>query len=86
MIEKYVVFGDFSVVEAENENWKEVASIYEDQPSSIGKRVFETEAEACAYLCGLADASGWLSTYPLLEEEVEELSKYMPIEDIEEFH
>lgn len=84
MIELYVVFGDFSVKEAEDENWEEVARIFEDSPNTIIKRVFETEAEAYAYRCGLEDADGWLSAYPLLDEEVELLSKHMSLEDIEQ--
>ena len=84
MIEKYVVFGEDATSAAGWEEWKELAEIIDDTPHSIGKRVFETEAELHAYLCGLADADGWLSAYPLDEEEVKKLSKHVPLEDIDE--
>lgn len=84
MIEKYVVFGDYATSAAGWGNWKELAEIIEDTPNSIGKRVFETEAELHAYLCGLEDADGWLSAYPLDEDEVKKLSKRVRLEDIDE--
>lgn len=84
MIEKYVVFGYYAVNAAEDGEWKELAEIIDDTPNSIAKRVFETEAELHAYLCGLEDADGWDATYPLDKDEVKKLSKRVRLEDIDE--
>lgn len=83
MIKQYVVFGDYAVEAAQDGVWTRVKSICEDSPNSIGYRLFETEEERMAYLCGLEDATGWMESYPLLPEEVKKLGKRMRLSDIE---
>lgn len=83
-MKQYVLFGDYAVEAAKDGVWTRVKRICEDSPNSIGYRVFKTEEERMAYLCGLEDATGWMECFPLLPEEVKKLGKRMRLSDIED--
>ena len=83
MIKQYVVFGDYAVGSAGDGEWSRVKRIFEDDPQVLGYREFNTEEERMAYLCGLEDATGWMETYPLDQDEVRKLSRRVRLRDIE---
>lgn len=84
MIKQYVVFGDYAVEAAEEGTWTRVKRVCESCPNAIGYRLFETEEERKAYICGLDDAAGWLSSYPLSADEAKQLSKRMRLSEVED--
>lgn len=84
MIKQFVVFGDYAVEAASDGCWTRVKRICEDTPNSIGYREFKTDEERLAYLCGLDDATGWMESYPLTDEEVKALNKRMRLSDVED--
>lgn len=84
MIKQYVVFGEYAVNAASEGNFTRVKRICEDSPNSIGYRTFKSEEERQAYLCGLEDATGWMESMPLSDDDVKKLSKRMRLSDIED--
>lgn len=84
MIKQYVAFGDYATQKVENGNWAGLKRLFEDSPSTLGKREFKTEEERQAYLCGLQDATGWMDSYPLDADEVKKLSKRIRLSDIDD--
>ena len=83
MIKQYVAFGDYAAEEVADGNWAGLKQLYEDNPNCLGKREFKTEEEQIAYLCGLEDATGWMETYPLDEDEVRRMSRRIRLTDID---
>lgn len=83
-IKQYVVFGDFATEAAENGEWSRLREICDEDPGAIGYRMFDTEEERKAYLCGLEDAVGWMNTYPLSKEEVRKFGKRMRLSEVED--
>lgn len=84
MIKQYVVFGEYAVNAASEGNFTRVRRICDDSPNSIGYRKFNTEEERRAYLCGLDDATGWMESWPLSDEEVKKLRRRMKLSDIQD--
>jgi len=82
MIKQYVVFGDYAANRAAERDWAGLKRIFKDSPNSIGKRMFKTEEERRAYLCGLEDATGWMESYPLDADETRGMSRQIPLSDI----
>lgn len=84
MIKQYVLFGDYAVQAAEEGTWTRVKRVCDSCPNAIGYRMFNTEAEREAYLLGLNDHAGWLSSYPLDSDEARQLGKRMRLSEVED--
>lgn len=82
MAKIYVAFGDYATTSASEHKWSELKRQFEDNPSRLGKRTFNTDKELDAYVSGLFDALGWNEVYVLTDDETKSLSKQIPLSEI----